>query len=374
MRVDFVITTQRLWNQFFAWTPLFKVVALALAMMSLATAAAAAQSIGNFDDADTNHDGRVTFQEFAAYATKRLTSATGPKAQKFKQLSPAEQTSILQQRFARLDQGHKGYLDRSDWNFAEAREREPTGRRLGVPNEGLTIGAGISDVDPAYDGYHRRIDPFPLISYRYGRFFVAGTSAGVVASENEVYNLSVVLVPQLTRLKTNASPELQGLTPRQWTIDGGVRLAVNQPWGNTSLAALHDILDRSDGTEIKFDYSYPIPVGTGHLSPGVGLTWESAAQTNYYYGVTPAEALPTRPAYSPGSALNPSARLHYSLPLSEGWTFGAEVSYTHFDRSIRDSPLIDQPGSRAFTITFERAIATGKPSASVPDSLGPIEH
>ncbi len=342
--------------------------------MTLAASHARAQKNGSFDDADVNHDGRVTLQEFEAYMTKRLMSANGMIGRNFRALSPQEQTARLQQRFDKIDHGHKGYLDRSDWDSAESAVREPAGRRLGVPNEGLTLGGGISAVDPAYVGYHHRIDPFPLVSYRYGRFFVAGTSAGVVAAEGNAYNLSVVLVPQLMRLRTNASPELEGLTPRQWTIDGGVRLAVNQPWGNTSLAALHDVLDRSNGTEVKLDYSFPIPVGEGHLSPGVGLSWESAAQTSYYYGVTPAEALPDRPAYSPGSALNPSARLHYSLPLSEGWTFGAEVSYTHFDRSIRDSPLIDQPGSRAISITFERAIALAKTSAPVPAAMSPLEH
>jgi MipA family protein len=351
-----------------------KATGLAVSMVMVAVAAAAAQPHGNFDDADANHDGRVTLQEFEAYATSRLMSANGPMAQKFKKLSPTEQTARLQQRFEEMDHGHKGYLDRSDWNSAEALVREAAGRRLGVPNEGLSIGGGISAVDPAYVGYHRRIDPFPLVSYRYGRFFLAGTSAGVVASESDVYNLSVVLVPQLMRLKTNASPELEGLTPRQWTIDGGVRLEVNQPWGIPSVSALHDVLDRSNGTEIKLDYSYPIPLGAGHLSPGVGLTWESAAQTNYYYGVTLAEALPDRPAYAPGSALDPSARLRYSLPFADGWTFGAEVSYTHFDRSIRDSPLIDQPGSRAITITLQRAIALGKTSAPVPAAMSPIEH
>jgi outer membrane protein len=362
------------WNRLSAAGPTLKGAVLAVGIVLLGSITARAQSIGNFEDADSNRDGRVTLQEFEAFLTKRLMTANGPVAQNFKKLSPTEQAAKLQQRFEQLDHGHKGYLDRSDWSAAESLVRERTGRRLGVPNEGLSIGGGISDVDPAYVGYHRRIDPFPLVSYRYGRFFVSGTSAGVIASENDAYSLSVLLVPQLMRLKTNASPELEGLTERQWTIDAGVRLSVTQPWGTSSLAALHDVLDRSNGTVVKLDYSYPIPVGAAHLSPGVGAAWESASQTNYYYGVTPAEALPGRPAYSPGSALNPSARLDYSVPLSGGWTFGAGVSYTHFDRSIRDSPLIDQPGSRAITVTLERAIPFSKSSPAVPSAMSPLEH
>jgi Ca2+-binding EF-hand superfamily protein len=70
---------------------------------------------GNFGDADGNHDGHVDLQEFEAYATNRLMAANGVVAQRFKQLSPDEQVTRLQQRFDRMDRGHKGYLNRNDW-------------------------------------------------------------------------------------------------------------------------------------------------------------------------------------------------------------------------------------------------------------------
>jgi Ca2+-binding EF-hand superfamily protein len=92
-----------------------RIAALATVMVFGAACAVHAQVKGNFDDADTNHDGHVTLQEFAAYATTRLAAATGPRAQAFKRLSPSEQADRLQKRFQALDKGHKGYLDRNDW-------------------------------------------------------------------------------------------------------------------------------------------------------------------------------------------------------------------------------------------------------------------
>jgi hypothetical protein len=94
------------------WLALATAVALAL----LAAPAAEARVKGNFDDADANHDGRVTLQEYETYTTNRLMQANGPRAQKFKQLTPEQQAARLQQRFDALDKGHKGYLDRNDWN------------------------------------------------------------------------------------------------------------------------------------------------------------------------------------------------------------------------------------------------------------------
>jgi Ca2+-binding EF-hand superfamily protein len=92
------------------------IAACALAAACLAASPARARMLGSFDAADTNHDGRVTFQEFDAYEIPRLMAANGPLAQRFKALSPEQQAARLQQRFGRLDSGGKGYLDRNDWN------------------------------------------------------------------------------------------------------------------------------------------------------------------------------------------------------------------------------------------------------------------
>lgn len=92
-----------------------KIVALAMLATLAGTPLAQAQMKGNFDDADANHDGHVTLQEYEAYATGSLMARNGRLAQRFKQLSPQEQAARLQQRFDGMDKGHKGYLDRSDW-------------------------------------------------------------------------------------------------------------------------------------------------------------------------------------------------------------------------------------------------------------------
>jgi outer membrane protein len=229
-----------------------------------------------------------------------------------------------------------------------------SGQQTGVPEGGLAIGASLSDANPGYVGYHSEVLPVPLVSYRTGRFFLAGPTAGVVASQGDHYTVSFMLLPELMRLRSSASPVLSGLGSRQWTIDGGMNVSFRDSWGDVSLGAFHDILDRNNGTQIRFQYSYPIPLGSGQLSPGVGLTWESANYTNYYYGVTTEEALPIRRAYSPGPALNPSVRLDYTRPLSKTWRMSVGASYMRFDQTIRNSPLIDEPQTYSFRVSLVR--------------------
>jgi Ca2+-binding EF-hand superfamily protein len=85
-------------------------------LASLALTTVQAQMRGDFDAADANHDGHVTFDEFSAYAKQQLDSANGRRARRFKSLSADQQDALLRKRFDQADRNHKGYLDRSDWS------------------------------------------------------------------------------------------------------------------------------------------------------------------------------------------------------------------------------------------------------------------
>ena len=90
--------------------------ALVAAVGIMGACTADAQMKGNFDDADANHDGHVTLQEYKDYVSSHLATANGRMAQRFKQLSPEEQAARLEKRFNKMDHGQKGYLDRKDWS------------------------------------------------------------------------------------------------------------------------------------------------------------------------------------------------------------------------------------------------------------------
>ena len=86
-----------------------------LAVSAMLSTTALARAGSRFETADTDHDGRVTLQEFETFTGQRLILGNGKAAQKFRQLNPEQQAHRLQARFNRLDQGHKGYLVPTDW-------------------------------------------------------------------------------------------------------------------------------------------------------------------------------------------------------------------------------------------------------------------
>lgn len=217
---------------------------------------------------------------------------------------------------------------------------------------GWIFGGGVAVTNPGYVGYTRQVTPFPLVFYHNGRFFFAGISAGYLLSNGQHYRFSLVTTPRFNRLSASDSPQLAGIQSRQWSIDGGANLDVFGDWGHYNLGVSHDLLDRNNGTGITTAYHYAFRLGGWTLTPGIGLRWENANLTNYYYGVSPAEVIPGRPAYSPGSATNPFMDVALSTSITDHWQFRGSLQYMRFSSAIHDSPIVDRSGSPTLFIGF----------------------
>lgn len=90
-------------------------LAMGIAIVAASALPAQARMLGNFDEADANHDGKVSPQEYQAYASRQMASRNGRLAQRFKALGPQEQQARLKQRFDAADADHNGMLDRKEW-------------------------------------------------------------------------------------------------------------------------------------------------------------------------------------------------------------------------------------------------------------------
>lgn len=217
---------------------------------------------------------------------------------------------------------------------------------------GWILGAGVAVTNPGYLGYSRQITPFPLVFYHYGRFFFAGISAGYLLSNGEHYRFALGVQPWINRLSAGDSSRLAGIESRRWTLAGGANLETFGDWGRVNLGVAHDLLGRNHGTELQAGYQYSFHAGSWGLTPGFGLRWQDANLVGYYYGVSPAEARPGRPAYSPGGSTNPYVSFGVSTSVSEHWQFRGYVQYLRFGSAIHDSPIVDRSGSPTVFIGF----------------------
>lgn len=207
------------------------------------------------------------------------------------------------------------------------------------------FGAGLAIADRGYVGYSREVTPIPLIFYHHGRFFFAGFSAGYMVSHDRHYRFSIVLKPRVNRLSASDSPQHAGIRTRRWSLDGGANLDVFGDWGHLVTGVSHDLLNRNNGTETTLAYQYPLRLEHWTVTPEVGVHWQSGSLVNYYYGVSPAESIPGRPAYTPGAATNPYVGVGVSARAGTHWRFYGRIQYTRFAGVIQDSPIVNRSGS-----------------------------
>lgn len=73
----------------------------------------------DFNDADTNHDGHLSFDEFDTEVRKILSSRDDFSSRGFAMLPTSAQDAVLNDEFHKMDQGQKGYLNVNDWQIPE---------------------------------------------------------------------------------------------------------------------------------------------------------------------------------------------------------------------------------------------------------------
>ncbi|MFT8558813.1 MAG: EF-hand domain-containing protein [Acetobacter sp.] len=88
----------------------------ALSDTAFAQGSASDRRMASFQVADTNHDGRISQDEFEAFARARMASSGGVRATMFNRLTPEDQKARLDAKFAQMDRNGKGYLTPDDWH------------------------------------------------------------------------------------------------------------------------------------------------------------------------------------------------------------------------------------------------------------------
>ncbi|HEY6622005.1 MAG TPA: MipA/OmpV family protein [Steroidobacteraceae bacterium] len=216
---------------------------------------------------------------------------------------------------------------------------------VGKWNFSLALGAGVR-TNPLVHGQDLPLVVVPQISYYGKRFYLDDLDLGFTAVDGKTSSLSLIASPGYdriffyrsdlqnifvnvggasgTRPFPSRSRSITYLAGPEWTFnDGGII-------GQFDL--LHEITGHNHGDEVRGAIKIPVIRSTGALSATVGLTWQSAAIVNYYYGAPG--------IYESGSALRPFLKLGYTRPLGKGWRLEGIAQYEHLANAIADSPIV----------------------------------
>jgi len=221
---------------------------------------------------------------------------------------------------------------------------------VGKWNFTLAFGAGVR-TNPLVHGQNLPLIVVPQFSYYGKRFYIDNLDVGFTALESGRNTLSLIASPGYDRIffyrsdlqnifvKLAAAPGGTNPIPvpfpsrtRSVTYLAGPEWTFNDHGIIGQLDVLREVTGHNHGEEVRAAVKLPVTRSTGALSATIGLTWQSAAIVNYYYGAPR--------IYESGSALRPFLKLAYTRPLGPRWHFEGVAQYEHLANAIADSPIV----------------------------------
>ncbi len=211
---------------------------------------------------------------------------------------------------------------------------------INAPDSTPGLGAGFRIGSENYIGEKSRTDLIPLYLYEGKHVYAHGTEVGFHVFENDLFRFNVFSRARFNRLDPKLNPELEGLRYRKQSADAGLSFGLRGRLGELELAGVHDVLGRSNGAEAILSYRYPTQRGNLGITPFFSVHYQDAALTRYYYGVSPDEATPERPAYEPGEAVNATYGINTSYHLTDKVFVFGNFAFEGLDSAIANSPVV----------------------------------
>ncbi|MBA6302412.1 MipA/OmpV family protein [Colwellia sp. MB02u-14] len=219
---------------------------------------------------------------------------------------------------------------------------------------GFLYGVGLSVNKEIYKGYSSRTMPLPLIGYKGENLSIFGPFVSYKLKEVNRFTVSAKLSPRFQGFDESDSYIFKGMEKRKNSLDAGVSVDYQKNDWKIGISSMFDMLNRSNGFEIKSSFGRIYKFGPVFLEPSISLSLLDKDHVDYYYGVSKYEINQDRTVYSGKSALNKSAGLSIATPILFGGYTRLNIEYTWFDESITQSPLVDNETSINLLLLFTK--------------------
>ncbi|MDJ0917000.1 MAG: MipA/OmpV family protein [Woeseiaceae bacterium] len=221
-----------------------------------------------------------------------------------------------------------------------------------TPEGTAALGGGLrlgQDLYIAADNEdQRQFDLVPLYLYNGRYLFFRGSAGGVHILQTDNIELNVMGRYRFQKLDPDRNAFFEGIETRRQTVDGGVELRLRGGWGALNANYLTDTLGRHQGQSAEVSYRYTFDRGSLSFSPFVSWAWNDDKLTDYYFGVSEAEARPDRPAYTPGESQWVAFGLNTTWWLTDRVQFFGNIGFGGVDTVVADSPLLEEDSQSVF--------------------------
>jgi outer membrane protein len=215
-----------------------------------------------------------------------------------------------------------------------------------APPGSAALGAGLRFGQSPYlasdNEDQRQFDLVPLYLYQGRYIFARGTAGGVHLYKNDAFQFNLYTRYRFQKLDPDSNEFYEGLEERKQSWDAGIEAGLTQKWGEVKISYVVDTLNRHNGEEARASYRYRFDAGAWSFSPYVSWTWQDDNLTDYYFGVSEAEARPDRPEFSAGESEWVSFGVNTAWHLSERIVLFGNVGFAGTDTDVVNSPLVEE--------------------------------
>ncbi|WP_404343960.1 MipA/OmpV family protein [Pseudoalteromonas mariniglutinosa] len=218
--------------------------------------------------------------------------------------------------------------------------------------KGFIYGFGLGINQELYSGYDRRVVPLPILGYRGERLNVLGPFISYDVVQNSGFKFTLQAAPRFQGFDSSDSDIFIGMQERDFSFDAGLGLKYQRDDWNIAVSSMFDVLNKSDGYELKTTVGRAFKYGPIFIEPTLSVSYLNDKNVNYYYGVADFEARSFRPAYQASSAVNTTIGVSLATPIFFGGFTRLSVDYTFNDSSITDSPLVDRDNNLSLRLFY----------------------
>lgn len=170
------------------------------------------------------------------------------------------------------------------------------------------IGAGVYPEFSGSENFRGLVLPIVRASYR-DKAFINALQAGLwlFDSDDKAIRIGLAIEPRFG-WEARDGTRVEGMERREFSLEAGPNVQVRTPVGVFNANVYQDITGASNGQTAQLQFIRPLVRlqggGALRLNGVVGAQWFAGKTNDYYFGVRPAEATPSRPAYTAGATTN----------------------------------------------------------------------
>jgi len=208
-----------------------------------------------------------------------------------------------------------------------------------------SLGAAALVTPNLYKGDQDRVYPVPMVGYEGDNFYLRGLTAGYYLWNDQTDKLSITAYysPLFFRAKDSNLHSMRQLSNRYATLMAGLSYAHYTQYGFLRTVLAGDTLDNSNGVTWDTAWLYRYTTDRLTLTPGIGITWSSENQNEYYYGISKNESARSGlNSYDPDDSWAPYVELSVNYKLTENWNVFGMGRYIRLADEVTNSPMVDK--------------------------------